>query len=159
MALSALEDEGFDADEIYLAHTDADSRVPADWIARHLGQANQGWSAVLGPVRVEDWTPRIAATAARYALHCASEPAGQRVHGANLGVRADAYRRAGGFRALEVAEDRALIAHLRALGEPVVFAEDLPVSTSARVSRRVRGGFSDFLALLERRAELPAATP
>jgi hypothetical protein len=71
------------------------------------------------------------------------------VHGANLGVRADAYQRVGGFPALPVAEDRTLVDALRTSGETVVFRSDLAVCTSARVSTRVSGGFSDYLSGLD----------
>ena len=50
---------------------------------------------------------------------------------------------------LPVAEDRALVDALRAAGEAVVFRHDLAVFTSARVSTRVRGGFSDYLSRLD----------
>jgi hypothetical protein len=56
--------------------------------------------AVLGPVEVHDWSTRSRECARRYALHAEQEAEQQRVHGANLGVRADAYERVGGFPAL-----------------------------------------------------------
>jgi len=43
--------------------------------------------------------------AQRYKRADALEPEDRRVHGANLGVRAEAYLRVGGFPALAVAED------------------------------------------------------
>lgn len=147
-ALSRLAESGFDPSRIYLLHTDADTVVEPDWITRHLDEAADH-DAVLGPVEVRDWSMRGAGCAQRYVLHSEHEPDEHRVHGANLGVRADAYERVGGFPALPVAEDRALVDALRAAGEAVVFRHDLAVFTSARVSTRVRGGFSDYLSRLD----------
>lgn len=154
-ALSRLAESGYEPSQIYLLHTDADTVVAHDWITRHLDEAADH-DAVLGPVEVRDWSTRSQECARRYALHAEQEPDQHRVHGANLGVRADAYERVGGFPALPVAEDRALVDALRTAGESVVFRRDLTVRTSARVSARVRGGFSDFLSLLEEPDEAPA---
>jgi GT2 family glycosyltransferase len=147
-AVADLTREGFSMEHVYLLHTDADTLVPPDWITRHLLAASQH-DAVLGPVSVYDWSQRSERCARRYERMCELEPDEHRIHGANLGVRADTYLRVGGFAALPVAEDRALIGRIRAAGESVVFRRDLAVRTSARTSRRVRGGFSDYLSGLE----------
>jgi glycosyltransferase involved in cell wall biosynthesis len=154
-ALAELAREGHDPAQVYLLHTDADTLVPTDWITRHVRAATRH-DAVLGPVEVRDWTGRAEDCADRFAHAAALEPDEDRVHGANLGVRADAYLRVGGFPALPVAEDRAIVETLRTAGESVVFHGDLAVCTSARVSRRVHGGFSDYLSKLEDR--VPAQT-
>jgi hypothetical protein len=74
------------------------------------------------------------------------------VHGANLGVRASAYLRAGGFPEVPTAEDRALVAALTASGSRVRRTRSLAVVTSARREARAPHGFSHYLA------ELDAAT-
>jgi GT2 family glycosyltransferase len=148
VALSRLAESGFEPARIYLLHTDADTLVAPDWITRHLDEAADH-DAVLGPVDVRDWGARSAQCARRHALHTENELDEHRVHGANLGVRADAYQRVGGFPALPVAEDRTLVNALRTSGETVVFRRDLTVCTSARVSTRVSGGFSDYLSGLD----------
>lgn len=148
-AVEILEREGICDRQIWLAYTDADSTVPPDWFARHLAYAGQGWSAVLGMVQVSDWSPRPPGTARLFRELEAHVPEHHRVHGANLGVRADVYRRAGGFPALPVGEDHALTASLRRLGFRVKIAEDMVVDTSARVSGRIDGGFSDYLTDIE----------
>lgn len=147
-ALARLAESGFEPAQIYLLHTDADTLVEPDWITRHLDAAADH-DAVLGPVDVRDWGTRSAECAQRHALHTEDELDEHRVHGANLGVRADAYQRVGGFPALPVAEDRALIDALRTAGESVIFRGDLTACTSARVSTRVPGGFSDHLSGLD----------
>jgi GT2 family glycosyltransferase len=157
-ALAELTREGYDPAEIYLLHSDADTVASPDWLVRHIRIAAQH-DAVLGPVEVRDWTPRGEHCAELFAQACALEPDGHRVHGANLGVRAEAYLRVGGFPALPVAEDRALVEALRTAGESVAFRPDLAVYTSARISRRVRGGFSDFLSRLEECRPAPSGLP
>jgi hypothetical protein len=71
------------------------------------------------------------------------------VHGANLAVRADAYRAAGGFAPLSLGEDRTLVAALEAAGYRVKRTTRNPVTTSARCRSRARGGFGDFLRDLD----------
>lgn len=67
------------------------------------------------------------------------------VHGANLGVSADAYRRAGGFPPLKCSEDAALVDRLIATGARIAWSAAPRVTTSARTVARVRGGFGDTL--------------
>jgi GT2 family glycosyltransferase len=156
-ALAELSRKGYDPAQTYLLHTDADTEVSADWLVRHIRAAAQH-DAVLGPVEIRDWTPRGEHCIPLFEQACASEQNRHRVHGANLGVRAEAYLRAGGFPALPVAEDRALVEALRTAGASVVFRPDMAVFTSARISHRVRGGFSDFLSRLEDHAPVPVGT-
>ena len=68
------------------------------------------------------------------------------VHGANLGVRADAYLAVGGFAPLAVHEDVGLVARLRDAGHPWVATDRCRVRTSGRTESRVDGGFATFLA-------------
>jgi glycosyltransferase involved in cell wall biosynthesis len=143
-ALAELARLGHNAAQVYLLHTDADTLVPPDWITDHV-RAAADHDAVLGPVEVRDWSERAETCAHHFAL----EPDVDRVHGANLGVRAEAYLRTGGFPALPVSEDQALVEALRTAGESVAFRSDLTVCTSARISQRVNGGFSDYLSKLE----------
>jgi glycosyltransferase involved in cell wall biosynthesis len=144
---------GLTPHEVWLAHTDADSRVPSGWLAHQLDCAAAGWCAVAGTVRVTDWTGHPSATAVAFRRHCLDEQRADRhpfVHGANLGVRADAYRAAGGFPPLPVGEDRVLVAALEAAGVPVGRTGRHPVTTSARRDARARGGVGDFLLGLTR---------
>ncbi|MFE9425895.1 glycosyltransferase [Kitasatospora sp. NPDC006697] len=146
---------GLTPDSVWLAHTDADSRVPADWLARQLTHAACGWQAVVGTVRVADWRGHPDNTATAFRLHYQQDQQDQQagghrhVHGANLAVRADAYRAAGGFPPLPVGEDRTLVAALEAAGFRVKRTSRNPVTTSARCTPRARGGFGDFLRDLD----------
>jgi hypothetical protein len=68
------------------------------------------------------------------------------VHGANLGVRADAYLAAGGFAAHPTGEDHAL---WRALADrPRIATRRIPVVTSARRRARAPSGFAGFLTAM-----------
>ncbi|WP_225447989.1 glycosyltransferase [Streptacidiphilus sp. P02-A3a] len=156
---------------VWLAHTDADSRVPESWLADQLAHATAGAHAVVGQVQVRDWGEHTATTTAHFKRHyfvhhhdrrtpVASTPAPGRsgprrphphVHGANLGVRADAYLAVGGFPQLPVGEDRALVTALEQAHYRVLAATDAPVVTSARRDPRAPGGFGHFLLDLETR--------
>jgi hypothetical protein len=68
------------------------------------------------------------------------------VHGANLGVRADAYLEAGGFAGLATGEDHALWNALRQRGRRMVSKRAVKVTTSSRIRARARHGFAGFLA-------------
>jgi hypothetical protein len=134
---------------VWLATTDADTVVPADWLRRQLGYADQGWDVVLGTVTVADWSehpPHVpAAFTARYESGGRPHP---HVHGANLGIRASAYLAAGGFRPLRSAEDHALLAAATEAGCSVLQASDIAVQTSARRQARAPDGFSHLLRTL-----------
>lgn len=153
--------------QVWLAHTDADSQVPESWLADQLAHATAGAHVVAGKVQVRDWSEHTAATAIRFLHHydrptrASSGPsAAQRrpqrlhphVHGANLGVRADAYLAVGGFRAVAVGEDNALVTALEQAHYRVVASSDAPVTTSARRDPRAPGGFGHFLIGLDARA-------
>ncbi|MFJ6213273.1 glycosyltransferase [Streptomyces sp. NPDC092296] len=139
------------AAEVWLAHTDADSRVPADWLAHQLDLAEAGFHAVVGLVEVADWSEHPAGVAERFHRRYHGYPGEQphpHVHGANLAVRADAYTAAGGFPPLAVGEDHALVAALEAAGRRIHRTETHPVRTSARRTPRAPHGFGDLLLTL-----------
>jgi len=134
---------------VWIATTDADTRVPARWLRRQFRFASYGWKGVLGTVTVGDWAdhpPRVQRLfAQRYRAWQVHHP---HVHGANLGFAADAYLKVGGFRPLPTAEDHALVDDLVAAGIPLLRTSRLPVITSARRRARAPGGFSWLLATL-----------
>ncbi|MFB9235497.1 glycosyltransferase [Plantactinospora siamensis] len=137
---------GDDPAGLWLATTDADSRVPADWLVHQARLAAAGADLVAGTVRVADWAPWPAELKLAYE---AGYAAGDRhVHGANLGISAVAYRRVGGFPALALAEDRELVRIATEAGLRVVYSVDTPTLTSARGTARAAGGFSAHLTRL-----------
>lgn len=134
---------------LWLATTDADSRVPPDWLARQLRYAAAGWEAVAGTVSVTDWAGHPPGTAAEFARQYGVwEGPHPHVHGANLGFTARAYLDVGGFRPLRTGEDRALVAALQAQGRRVLRTSSLPVVTSARSRYRAPSGFGHNLTTL-----------
>jgi glycosyltransferase involved in cell wall biosynthesis len=139
---------------LWLANTDADTVVPRDWIARHLKFAQSGASALAGIVNVESFVGHGAHGAATFARHYAINADGTHphVHGANLGLRADACVDAGGWTDIRVGEDHCLWRRLKARGWPAVSTAASVVSTSGRLRGRARGGFADTL---RRRLQLP----
>lgn len=165
---AGFEGEPTDADWWY-ATTDADSLVPAEWCAEQLATALVA-DVFVGTVRVTDWSARPALVAAAWDLAYAAAahgvvrssgapgvtdddvlaPEHPHVHGANLGLRASAYRRVGGFAALTEHEDVALVDRCVAAGLRVRRTRRAPVLTAARRSTRTPGGFSGHLDELER---------
>jgi GT2 family glycosyltransferase len=134
---------------LWLAGTDADSVVGPGWLAAHLDACEQGWDALVGTVEVGDWAAHRPSTATRYthryARGAADELGHRHVHGANLGVRASAYRAVGGFAPLVTGEDVDLVARLDAAGHRVRRDPTLPVVTSARLDGRAPAGFAGHL--------------
>jgi glycosyltransferase involved in cell wall biosynthesis len=142
---------GINDRETWLATTDADTIVPPDWLSRMLAHAAAGWTVVAGTVRVTDWTGHAERTRTYWQASYENYDGHHHVHGANLGVRGDAYRLVGGMPAVALSEDVALVRALEAAGERVCRAGDLPVVTSARRQGRADGGFGAYLRELEER--------
>ena len=134
----------------WLAFTDADSVVSVDWLQRQLAL---GSDAVCGTVSVLDWSLHGArGTLLRERFYdCYRDHDGHRhIHGANLGVSAAAYVRAGGFSAVTCGEDVALVQALTACGVQIAWSAAPRVQTSSRFACRARGGFGDTLYRLGR---------
>jgi glycosyltransferase involved in cell wall biosynthesis len=129
----------------WLAFTDADSWVADDWLSAQLALASE---AVCGCVWVRDWSAHgsLAAQVARsFERHYRPVDGHRHIHGANLGMTADAYRRAGGFAPLRSSEDVALVQALEAAGVAIAFSASPRVWTSARLDHRAPSGFGDAL--------------
>nr|WP_285574360.1 glycosyltransferase [Actinoallomurus iriomotensis] len=130
----------------WVATTDADTLVPADWLDSQLRYAARGWDAVVGTVEVTDWAGHPPRRVAAYAGHYARDPAP--VHGANLGFTAHAYVTSGGFPPVRTGEDRALVAAMTAAGHRVLHTPQVEVITSARRRYRAPHGFGHLLTTL-----------
>lgn len=133
----------------WLATTDADSRVPPQWLRRQLEMASAGARVIAGTVEVTDWLtwpdPTRQAYEAAYARWRRADGHGH-IHGANLGIHATLYRDLGGFRAVAFDEDVGLVTAAERAGTRVVWAADITVTTSARAASRTSHGFSTHLA-------------
>jgi glycosyltransferase involved in cell wall biosynthesis len=146
-----------DPEAVWLATTDADTLVPPDWLRRQAACASRGWDAVAGTVRVADWAGHRPAVRALFSQRYLSAAGPHHhVHGANLGFRASAYLRAGGFPSIPTGEDHALVAALTATGSRVRYTRAITVTTSGRRDARAPHGFGHYLTALDAEAD---ATP
>lgn len=138
-------------DRIWVASTDADSRVPAGWLDLQRAGAQAGVDALVGTVLVDDWTghpphvPRAFLRAYEAWRRRGPDAVHPHVHGANLGVRGSAYTAVGGFPPLVVAEDAGLVGALLLAGRTVLRTPAAPVTTSSRRLPRAPGGFGTDL--------------
>ncbi len=141
-----------DLTAIWLASTDADTRVEPTWLRHQLDLAERGADVVLGVVRLDGPTAsaELHHTFDRdYQQQLFDDGSHSHVHGANLGLRASVYRRAGGFPPAPNHEDRGLIQRLRRTpGVIIEHSQQLVVTTSGRVEGRCRHGFAAALAAL-----------
>lgn len=150
-ALSSVDSPSHDT---WIAMTDADTVVPPNWVTHQLDLADTGVDLVLGTVR-----PDFADLSARHAAywratHHRGAPPGN-VHGANLGVRASTYGRAGGIPDLVEHEDVALVRAARALGARERASDAHEVETSGRFTGRTPAGYAAFLARVHSWVDAP----
>jgi len=148
-----------------LLTTDADARVPRDWVAANVcaiengADAVAGWSEIepLGARRIPQHLHTIDAREGNYARlldeirslldadpadpwprhdeHC----------GASIAVTVAAYRRAGGMPPVPLAEDRAFFDALRLVDARIRHAPEVSVVVSARLQGRAPGGMADTM--------------
>jgi cellulose synthase/poly-beta-1,6-N-acetylglucosamine synthase-like glycosyltransferase len=138
---------GRDPRRLWIANTDADTYVPADWLEVQLQYADQDFGGVAGIVRFDsrsEATPE-AARLFESTYVVGADDSHTHVHGANVGVRADAYLAVDGWSRKALAEDHCLWARLRRDGWQLVASARSVVVTSARLRGRARGGFADTL--------------
>jgi glycosyltransferase involved in cell wall biosynthesis len=127
----------------WLAFTDADTIVSESWLAAQL---QLDCDVVCGTIAVADWGPYGEPMRQHFERTYTDADGHRHVHGANLGVSAQAYRRAGGFAPLTLSEDVALVDALIASGASVAWSAAPRVITSARTDFKVDGGFGATLA-------------
>ena len=130
----------------WISCTDADSRVAPDWLVAQLAL---GVDAVCGTVTVDAWSEDFdPAAQIRYQQAYQARDGHRHIHGANLGVSAGAYVRAGGFEPLACHEDVQLVRDLERCGASIAWSHTPQVITSARLDCRATGGFGDYLKSL-----------
>ena len=132
------------AGRTWLANTDADSRVPENWLVRQLELAEAGADAVLGSVEPDPagMDPELLRRwRERHPFH-ENHP---HIYGANFGVRASAYLAAGGFARITSEEDRTLVQSLRRRAFTVTATDSTRVMTSGRTHARAPHGFGNYL--------------
>ncbi len=130
--------------EVWIANTDGDSVVPATWLTAQLDTACRGADVFVGTVRPDfaDLDPRHQRH--WHATHTPGVPNGH-VHGASLGIRASAYRDAGGFDPAPEHEDVDMVDRCRRVGCEIVASDVAEVVTSGRTIGRTPGGYAGFL--------------
>ena len=148
-----------------LLTTDADSRVPPDWVARNLAALDAGADAVAGRVELapEEAALLPPSLPARGRLEDAYDalitevetildpdphdpwPCHRTTIGASLGVRLHAYRQVGGMPEIPLGEDGAFVAALLQHGFRVRHPRDVLVTISARLTGRAPGGVADTI--------------
>jgi hypothetical protein len=142
--------EDVETRQVWLATTDADSRVPECWLSCQTAQRALGIDAWAGTVAVADWAGRSTSLPSSFRRHYrVTPPEGGHIHGASMGFSAVAYREAGGFPPLATGEDHALWRRLGAVGARRIHDASCPVATSARREARAPSGFAGALDRLE----------
>ena len=141
---------------LWIACTDADSQVPPDWLISQARHARNGTDLLLGTVRPDPKEMTSAVSALWFARH-ELDDGHPHIHGANMGIRADTYRRAGGFPSLAEHEDVQMVERIRQLGATILSTGDSPVLTSARPAGRTPAGMAGYLTQLGR--QQPLAEP
>ncbi len=136
-----------DVSALWLAHTDADSRVGSDWLSGQMQLAGAGADAVVGVVHLDEGSrSQLADHRTDYMRHIRPDGSHDHVHGANLGLRASTYLAAGGFRSMIAHEDRDLVRRLTTVpGATVVRSAAHSVETSSRLAGRCEAGFAASL--------------
>ncbi|MFJ4143088.1 glycosyltransferase [Pseudomonas sp. NPDC089734] len=138
----------------WLASTDADSSVATDWLVEQLAL---NVDAVCGTITLSARDCDLsAATQALFERDYRHQDGHRHIHGANLGVSASAYVRAGGFPFLSCHEDVQLVRQLEHSGARIAWSCKPQVTTSARLDARTREGFGAYLQSLEKIADKPS---
>jgi glycosyltransferase involved in cell wall biosynthesis len=135
-------------DRCWLANTDADCCVPKTWLADQIMLGSMGVEAIAGTIDVNDFSEHATGVDLlfRSSYHVAADGTHLHVHGANFGVRADAYLRAGGWGCLSTAEDHDLWQRLADHGTNRISIDRVRVITSGRRIGRAPHGFAAALS-------------
>ncbi len=136
----------------WIAFTDADTIVPPNWLSAQLGLYAD---ATCGQVSIDDWSGYPLMARERFLERYSAET--RHIHGANLGISAAAYEKAGGFPPLKFGEDAALISSLVGRRGDVRWAGPTQVVTSARSQTTIENGFASFLESLREQCVAEAA--
>ena len=131
----------------WIANTDADTVVPANWVLTQHQLAAAGYGLILGTVVPDAADLTAEHLSIWHSQHSLTE-GHPHVHGANLGFSADAYTAAGGFAPGAVHEDVQLAERIKATGLPWIATDWIRAVTSGRRDGRAPEGFSSFLRQL-----------
>jgi GT2 family glycosyltransferase len=146
--------------------TDADSTVPATWIADNLDEIGRGADCVCGMAVIDrdahgDHPKRLEFDDMRESLLLSLQdeiaalvdpdpadpwPRHQQNSGASIAVKSAVLRRAGGAPRIASGEDRALVAMLAKCDARIRHAPQIQVRVSGRLHGRAAGGMAETLA-------------
>lgn len=136
----------------WLACTDADTLVSADWLAQQVWHSKQQpTDMICGVVSVDSWAHLTSQTREAYLTHYQDMMGHRHIHGANLSFSAQAYLVVGGFEPLACHEDVDLVKKFQNQGYLITWSNRVRVTTSSRLQARAAEGFAAFLANLEHR--------
>jgi glycosyltransferase involved in cell wall biosynthesis len=130
-------------EHVWIATTDADSRVPRTWLREQVQQHERGKDVWAGRVAVMSEGDNRAETIRRWQREYDRET--RPIHGASLGFNGAKYLAAGGFAPVETGEDRALLRAMVKSGATTFFDSSLQVLTSARRRGHAPHGFAEAL--------------
>lgn len=134
----------------WIACTDADSLVAADWLAQQVAHLKQHRDAMIcGVVEIDQWDHLTTQTREQYLAHYQDCMGHHHIHGANLSFEAAAYLAVGGFDAMPCHEDVNLVKKFEAKGYSIGWSNQVRVTTSSRLVARATEGFAHFLSNLE----------
>jgi glycosyltransferase involved in cell wall biosynthesis len=146
-AQTALQRYVGSATRCWLANTDADCIVPDTWLTEQVCLADRV-EAVAGIVDVDTFDEHDAGVRRRFqeTYLIRQDGSHSHVHGANLGVRADAYLKAGGWGDCTTGEDHDLWQRLGRTEVTRMSTNRLSVLTSGRRTGRAHHGFAEALS-------------
>jgi glycosyltransferase involved in cell wall biosynthesis len=127
-------------ENVWIATTDADSRVPRAWLREQLHHHEAGTDVWAGRVAVQ---ADVEALETQKRWQRAYDREAYPIHGASLGFNGAKYLSAGGFLPIETGEDRALLCALVDCGATTHFESSLRVLTSARRRGHAPHGFAE----------------
>lgn len=132
-------------ERVWIATTDADAAVPANWLTTQLAYARNGTELVMGTVHSAG-VPSLEG-AGGFSIQRSLRDGHPFVHSVNLGVRADRYLAAGEFTELDGDEDLALAQCLR--DRQVIEARTalIPVLAAGRLNGRSPAEMERYLRL------------
>jgi hypothetical protein len=132
-----------DLAKTWLATTDADSRVPEDWLTVQVDAYLSGIDLWAGRINVSEESGTVLRWTERYAEE--RDP----IHGANLGFSAARYEELGGFGSLPSGEDRDFYERAVAAGLRIRHDAKAIVVTSSRREGRAPQGFAGVLRSMD----------
>jgi hypothetical protein len=134
----------------WLFSTDADSIVPPTWISSGLQLAGlASASMVVGLIELMDSNPAVDLAHDRLVLAgIHRDGSHDHAYAANLAIRLSTYEAVGGFPGVRNGEEHALLAAVRAAGQPILRTIDWRVATSGRTRGRAQDGLGDLLGRL-----------